>query len=77
VLLSREISIPSRKVLQSPPLHRFAPTGWLTPGLAGSKAILARELLKGGGTQSCSATSEGNLVYEFGEPLGDCISKEV
>jgi hypothetical protein len=48
VLLSRDISIPSRKVLKSPPLHRLAPSGWLTPELAGSKATLARELLKGG-----------------------------
>jgi hypothetical protein len=63
VLLSREISIPSRKVLKSPLLHRFAFTGWLAPGLTGSEAILARELLKCG-TQSCSATSKGSLVSD-------------
>ena len=44
MLLSREISIPSRKVLKSPSLYRFASTGFLTTGLTGSNAILAREL---------------------------------
>jgi hypothetical protein len=53
VLLSREIAIPSRKVLKSPSPPRFASTGWLTPGLTASKAILARELVKGR-THSCS-----------------------
>jgi hypothetical protein len=47
VLLSREISTPSRKVLKSPFLHRFASTGFLTPRTTISNAILARELVKG------------------------------
>ncbi len=47
MLLSREISIPSRKVLKSPSLHRFASSGCLPPRLTGSNAILVRELVKG------------------------------
>jgi hypothetical protein len=63
VLLSREISIPSRKVLKSPSLHRFASTRCLLPGLTGSKAILVRELVKGR-THSCSATPKASLVSD-------------
>ena len=63
MLRSREISIPSRKVLKSRCLHRFASTGYLTPELTGSKAIPARELEKGR-THSCSATPKGSLVHD-------------
>ena len=61
MLFSREISIPSRKVLKSPSLHRFASTGCLTLGLTGSKAILAREPVNSR-THSCAATPKGSLV---------------
>jgi hypothetical protein len=47
VPLSREISIPSRRVLKLLSFHRSASTGCLTPGFTGSKAIPARELVKG------------------------------
>jgi hypothetical protein len=63
VLLGREISIPSRKVRKSLSLHRFASTGCLTPGFTGSKAIPARELVKGR-THSRSATLKGSLVSD-------------
>jgi hypothetical protein len=63
VLSSREISIPSRKVLKSPSLHRFASIGCLPPGLTGANAILVRELVNGG-AHSCSATPKGSLVSD-------------
>jgi hypothetical protein len=63
VLLSRKISIPSGKVLKSLSFHRFASTGCLTPGLTGSKAMLAREPVKSR-AHSCSATPEGSLVSD-------------
>jgi hypothetical protein len=63
VLLSRELSIPSRKVLKLSPLHRFTPTGFLIPEYAGSKAILARELVKGR-THPYSATPRGSPVSD-------------
>lgn len=47
MLLSREVSIPSGKVLKSLSFHRFASTDCLTPRLTGSKAMLAREHVKG------------------------------
>ena len=75
MLLSREISIPSRKVLKSLSLHRFASTGCRTPGLTGAKAIPARERVKGR-THSRSATLKGSLC-PMRDPLGNCISKEV
>jgi len=59
VLLTWEISIPSPKVLKSSSLNRFAALGFLIPGRAGSKAILARELVKGR-THPCSATPKGS-----------------
>ena len=63
MLLNRECSIPSRKVLKSPSLYRFASTGCLTPGITSSKAILVRELVKGR-THSYSATPKGGLVSD-------------
>ena len=63
MLLSREISIPSSKVLKSHSFHRFASTGCLTPGLTDSKAILARELVKGR-IHSCSAPPKGSPVSD-------------
>jgi hypothetical protein len=75
VLLNREISIPSLKVLKSPALHRFAFTGWLIPGLTGSKPILARELLNGGTTPVLDVKRQSGI--RSGERLGNCIGKEV
>ena len=46
MLLSREVSIPSRKVLKSSSLHCFASTGCLTQGLPVQRTILARGLVK-------------------------------
>jgi len=63
VLLSRQISIPSRKVLKSVSLYRFASSCCLIPRLTGSKAILARELVKGR-TRPCSTTPKGRLVSD-------------
>ena len=63
MLFSREISIPSRKVLKSPSLHCSASTGCLTQGLTGSKAIPARELVKGR-THSSYARQKGSLVSD-------------
>ena len=47
MLLTREISIPSRKVLKSHSFHGFASTGLLIPERTGSNAIFGRELVKG------------------------------
>ena len=55
MLLSREISNPSRKVHKSPFLHRFASASRLTEWLIGSEAILARKPVKRR-THSVSAT---------------------
>lgn len=63
MVLSREISSPSRKVLKSPFLHRSASTGCLTPGLTGSKAIPARELVKGR-PHSVPPRQKGSLVSD-------------
>jgi hypothetical protein len=62
-VLRSPISIPSGKVLQSPSLHRYASTGCPSPGLTGSKAILARALVKIR-THSCSVTPKGNEVSD-------------
>ena len=75
MLLSREISIPSLKVLKSHSLHRFASTGGLTPGPTGSNAIPAQEQVKGR-SHFGSATPKA-AWYTIREPLGNCISKEV
>ncbi len=72
MLFSREISIPSRKVLKSHFLHRFASTGWLTA----SKAILARGLVKSR-TLSCAAIPKRQSSIPMRELLGNCISKGV
>jgi hypothetical protein len=62
-VLRSPIFIPSGKVLQSPSLHCYASSGCLTPGLTGSKAILARALVKSR-TRSCSVTPKGNAVSD-------------
>jgi hypothetical protein len=61
VLLSREVSIRSRKFLKLSSLHRFGSTGLLTPGRTGSREILARGLVKDR-AHPCSATPEGSPV---------------
>jgi hypothetical protein len=63
VLLSREISIPSRRVLKSTSLHSFAPSGCLTPRLTASNVVLARELVVSR-TRSCSAMPRGSLMSD-------------
>jgi hypothetical protein len=60
VLLSREISIPSRRVLKSTSLHRFASIGCVTPRLTASNRVLARALV----TRSCSAMPRGSLMSD-------------
>ena len=46
MLLGREISSPPRQALKASS-HRFASIRCPTPGLTGSTAFLARELMKG------------------------------
>ena len=75
MLLSREISIPSLKVLRSPSLPCFASTGWVTPALTGSTTIPAQQPVKDR-THSCAATPKAGL-YTICKPLRSCISKEV
>ena len=69
MLLSWEIFTPSRRALKSLSLHRCASTRCLTLGHTGSKAIPAPELVEDR-THSYSTTQKG-------EPLGNCVSKEV
>ena len=76
MLLSREISIPSRQVLESPSLRRFASSGCLPTGLTGSNAIFARKLVKSR-THSCSVTPKEEPKYPIREPLGNSISEAV
>ena len=62
-MLRSPISIPSGKVLQLPSLHRYTSTGCVIPGPTGSKAILARVLVRIR-THSCSVTPKGNAVSD-------------
>ena len=60
MLLTREISIPSRKVLRSPSLHRVASTDFLIPGRTGSKRDFWSRAREGADTP-CSATPKGTV----------------
>ena len=76
MLLSREISIPSRKVLKSPPLHRFASTGWLTPGAYRFKGDPCSRATEGWDTLLFRDVKRQSGIRSGGR-LGNSISKEV
>lgn len=74
MILGREISIPPRKALKASS-HRFASARCLTPGLTGSQAIPARELVKGHTLLFRDAPKAA--WFPIRKPIRNCISKEV
>ena len=75
MLLGREVSIAPRKAFKASS-HRFASTRCLTPGLPGSKAILARELAKGK-TYIPGPQRQRQHGAPIRKSVRTCISKEV
>ena len=75
MLLGREISSPPRQALKASS-HCFASTRCLPPGLAGSKAILARELAKGK-AHTAGPQRQRQHSVPIRKPVRTCISKEV